>query len=83
MLEQGFIEWATGQIGIAGLATFALFMLRNSYISAVDRERQYAESNREDKHQLITVLSKNTEVLTKLTAMIEALRHDNSGARRD
>jgi hypothetical protein len=74
-MEPGFLEWAVGQSGIAGLAIMALYTLNVNYQTALRREREYAESNRDDKKQLLEVLSQNTVALTRLASMIESMSH--------
>jgi len=65
------IQWLVGQAGIAGLAAFALYTLNTSYQSSLRREQDYAEANRSDKVQLVSVLHENTVALTKLGSMLE------------
>lgn len=73
MDDPNMVQWLVGQAGIGGLAAMALFTLNSNHQAALRREREYAESNREDKTQLLRVLSDNTAALAKLTGMIEAL----------
>jgi hypothetical protein len=69
--DPNMIQWLIGQAGIGGLAAMALYTLNANHQTALRREREYAEANREDKTQLLRVLSDNTSALTKLTGMIE------------
>ena len=71
MDDPNLIQWLIGQAGIGGLAAMALYTLNANHQTALRREREYAEANREDKTQLLRVLSDNTSALAKLSNMIE------------
>lgn len=74
-MEDNMLQWIVGQAGIAGLAMFTMVVLRAIFQTALQREREYAEMNREDKQRMLEVLSENTTALTKLTGTIESMAH--------
>ena len=74
-MEDTMLQWIVGQAGIAGLAMFTMVVLRAIFQNALQREREYAEMNREDKRRMLEVLSENTAALTKLTDTIESMTH--------
>lgn len=71
--DPNLVQWIIGQVGIGGLATFMLITLNANYKTALQREKEYAEANREDKRLLLDTLRENTAALSKLTAVIDAL----------
>lgn len=77
-MEQAFLEWIAGQTGIMGIAGMALFFLRRAYDTSLQRERQYAEENRSDKLQLMTLLAENARVLSELRSAIENYVRNNN-----
>lgn len=81
--DAGMIQWLIGQGGIGVLAAFVLFMLNRNYQVALSREREYADTNREDKLALLRVLDANTAALARLTSMIEAIDREFKRAAHD
>ena len=75
-MDQPFLEWVVGQAGIGGLAAMALYLLNKAHNDALRREQEYSASNREDKQQMMAVLSENARVLSGLQAAIEGFTRD-------
>lgn len=75
-MDQAMIQWLVGQAGISGLAAFALYTLNVNHQTALKREREYAESNREDKQTMFRVMSENTTAVTQLVAAIQELTRE-------
>ena len=80
--DPSVLQWFVGQAGIGGLAGFALFMLGGAYQTALQREREYAEANRDDKKLLISVLNENTAAITKMASAVDNLQRQ-TGSRHD
>lgn len=65
-MEASFAQWVVGQGGIAGIACLALWLLNRTYQDALRRERENAETHRQDKERMIQALEKNAEVMARL-----------------
>lgn len=76
-MDVTFIQFMTTQIGLGGLAALALWLNARAYQDALRREQAYAEANREDKKQILQVVTDNAKVLTSLQATIEAINERN------
>lgn len=76
MDDPNIVQWLVGQVGIGGLAGFALFTLNANHKVALAKAEEYAAANREDKKHMLEVLERNTQALTKLASMIEARAHE-------
>lgn len=74
-MDANMIQWLVGQAGIGGLAAFALYTLNANHQTALRREREYADANREDKTLLMKSLNENTAALSRLTLLIESLSY--------
>lgn len=70
-VDSTFLQWLIGQAGVGGLAALALWLLDRSYRDALRREKEVIEQGREDRRQLISVLSENARTFTALQATIE------------
>lgn len=85
-----FVQWMIGQAGIGGLAAFALFLLNKSWKDRLDeqkaataREQQVSESGREDRRQLIAVLTENAKIITENTRVVSSLQSTIENVTRD
>jgi hypothetical protein len=86
-MDSAFIQFLTTQVGLGGLAALALWLNGRAYQDALRREREYAESNREDKKQMYAIMQENTRALVALQAAIERAqwqgttpsKHDSHG----
>lgn len=83
-MDSAFIQWLTSQVGTAGLAGLALFLLDRSYRDSLRREKETVEQGREDRRQLIGVLGDNAKMCASLQSAVEALtREFGRSSRRD
>lgn len=83
-MDSSFVQWLTTQVGTAGLAGLALYLLDRSYRDSLRREKETAEQGREDRRQLITVLGDNAKMCASLQSAVEALtREFGRSPRRD
>lgn len=83
-MDSTFIQWLTSQVGTAGLAGLALYLLDRSYRDSLRREKESAEQGREDRRLLIVALGENAKMCTSLQAAVEALtREFGRSSRRD
>lgn len=78
-MEQPLLEWIVGQAGLAGLAAFAIFIVRQTYADALRREQEHSQANREDKAQVITVIRENAKAMTALEAAIQHMCEQQLG----
>lgn len=74
-MDTTFIQWLIGQSGIGAVAALAIYLLNKAFTDALRREREYAESNRDDKKAMIELFAENARVLSALQNAIEGLRH--------
>lgn len=72
-MDPAFIQWLTGQIGIGGLAGYAIFLLNEARKDATILISQYAVANREDKLLLINALDANTKSDAILSTQMNTL----------
>lgn len=72
-MEPSFIQWLTGQVGIGGLAGYAIFLLNEARKDAQVLITQYALANREDKLLLIRALDENTKADAVLSTQMITL----------
>jgi hypothetical protein len=75
-MDSTFIQWLVGQAGIGGLAAMALYLLDKAHKDALRREREYAEANREDKKQLLAMLSEIATTMSELKSAIEGVSRE-------
>lgn len=75
-MDSTFLQWLVGQVGVGGLAGLALFLLDRSYRDALRREKETIEQVREDRRQLIGILSDNAKMCASLQAAVEALTRE-------
>lgn len=80
-MDATFVQWMVGQSGIAGIAIFAMFLLNKSWRDRTDeqkaqmaREREVAELAREDRRQLIAVVTENAKVITENSRTVSSLQ---------
>jgi len=80
-VDPTFVQWMVGQTGIAGIAVFAMFLLNKSWRDRIDeqraqmaREREVAELAREDRRQLIGVVTENAKVITENSRTVSSLQ---------
>lgn len=85
-----FIQWMIGQAGIGGLAAFALFLLNKSWKDRLDeqklataREQQVTENSREDRRQLIAVLTDNAKAMAENSKSTSSLQSTIENLTRD
>jgi len=71
-VDATFIQFLTTQVGLGGLAAFALWINARAHQDALRREQDYATANREDKKIMFDVMSENTKALASLQTTIEA-----------
>lgn len=71
-MDSTFLQWLVGQAGVGGLAALALWLLDRSYRDALRREKEVVEQGREDRRQLISVLSENAKTFTALQTSIDS-----------
>lgn len=72
-----FIQWLIGQSGIGAIAALAIYLLNKTFVDSLRREKEYAESNREDKKQMMVLFAENARVLSALQSAIEGLRREH------
>lgn len=83
-MDSTFVQWLIGQVGTAGLAGLALYLLDRSYRDSLRREKESAEQGREDRRQLIAALGENAKMCASLQSSVEALtREVGRSPRRD
>lgn len=75
-MDNAFIQFVTTQVGLGGLAALSLWLLSRAYQDALRREREYAEANREDKKQIMQIVTENTRALTGLESAIEVMKNE-------
>lgn len=80
-MDATFAQWVIGQGGIAGIAIFAMFLLNKSWRDRIEeqkaqmaREREVAELAREDRRQLIVVITENAKVITENSRTVANLQ---------
>lgn len=80
-MDATFIQWMFGQSGIAGIAIFSMFLLNKSWRDRTEeqkaqmaREREVAELAREDRRQLIAVVTENAKVITENSRTVSSLQ---------
>jgi hypothetical protein len=60
------IQWIIGQIGLAGVASLALMMLRQVYEERVKEQKMYSETLKAYTDKMMTIVEKNIEANTAL-----------------
>lgn len=74
-MEQTFLEWIIGQAGLAGIAALGLYLLNRTWAEANRRERESADIHRQDKLEMMKVLTEQTRVMARLEAAIDEWTH--------
>lgn len=80
-MEQSMMEWIVTQVGLAGLAAFSIFIVKQTYQDALRREQDSAQSHREDKTELIGALKENASAMTALKAAIDRIVQQNVSSK--
>ncbi len=73
-MDPQFIQWIVGQSGVAGVATLALWMLRQAYEDRDRTHREMIEREKEASDTMIQVLQEHTAAVAKNTAALEELQ---------
>ncbi len=80
-MDQQFVQWLVGQSGVAGVATLALWMLRQAYEDRdrahremIDREKEVSDTMIQALQEHTAAVAKNTAALEELQRIVEALR---------
>lgn len=80
-MDQQFIQWIIGQVGLGGVAALALYLLNQNYKASLAAAQQHYSESESDKKILMTTLTDNTRAITQLTVLIERMGNDRSNAR--
>lgn len=71
-MDQAFIQLILSQTGMGGIAVLALWLLNKAYTDALRREREYAETLRADRVEIVTVIRDLTKALAGLENAVES-----------
>ena len=81
-MDQQFIQWIVGQSGVAGVATLALWMLRQAYQDRDRSHREMIEREKQVSDTMIQALQEHTEAVAKNTAALEELQRVVAATRQ-
>lgn len=72
-MDTPFIEWLIGQAGIGGLAAMSLYLLNRSHQDSVRREKEYADTNRADKIEMMRIVGEMAKAITNLEKSLDSI----------
>lgn len=81
MLSPEIIQFIIGQVGAAGIAVLALFLLDKAYKDALRREQETSGRLEQNQNTLIRVIEENAKVLTRLHVTIDHMLYGDSRRR--
>jgi len=70
MDDPAIIQWLVGQVGLGGLAAFALIMLRQSYQERDKIREAQIERERQDRETLVEVVKANTAAMASIREVV-------------
>lgn len=76
MAESSLLQLILTQTGLGGIAIFALWLLNRTYSDALRREREYAETLRSDRAELLTVTRDLTKTMAGLENAVQTLTNE-------
>lgn len=77
-MENTFFQWVMTQVGLAGVASLALYFNNKQSTDASRRERENADTLRTANAELLKALNENTRAMTGLQSAIEALTYERA-----
>lgn len=76
MAESSLLQLILTQTGLGGIAIFAMWLLNRTYSDALRREREYAETLRSDRAELLTVTRDLTKTMAGLENAVQTLTNE-------
>ena len=68
---ESIIQWIVQQVGMGGIAVFALWMLNRVWKERVEAEKSHADEINTLRADTLTALKQNVEAITRLTEKLE------------
>lgn len=76
MVESNLFQLILTQTGLGGIAIFAMWLLNRTYVDALRREREYAETLRADRAELLAVSRDLTKTMAGLENAVQTLTNE-------
>lgn len=76
MAESSLLQLILTQTGLGGIAIFAMWLLNRTHSDALRREREYAETLRSDRAELLTVTRDLAKTMAGLENAVQTLTNE-------
>lgn len=76
MADSNLFQLILTQTGLGGIAIFAMWLLNRTYNDALRREREYAETLRSDRAELLTVTRDLAKTMAGLENAVQTLTNE-------
>lgn len=82
-MDQALLQWIGTQVGATGIAVLALWLLDRAHKDRLRDNDEAIKTGREDRKELIAVISENAKTFTALQGAIENLMRELVSNRRN
>lgn len=76
MADSNLFQLILTQTGLGGIAFFAMWLLNRTHTDALRREREYAETLRSDRAELLTVTRDLVKIMAGLENAVQTLTNE-------